>query len=53
MLAGFEALAQDPRVRRGSLWVDADNEAAVALYRSIGMATERINAEFERPQPKR
>ena len=53
LVAGFTELARRPEVRRGTLWVDGANEAAITLYESIGMRTDRVNVEFERPQPKR
>lgn len=53
VVAGFEVLTRHPDVRRGTLWVEGDNGAAIGLYESIGMAAERVTAEFERPQPKR
>lgn len=50
--AGFVHLSGEPGVRRGTLWVDATNPAAISLYESLGMAVAAANAEFER-QPKR
>lgn len=50
--AGFQLLAGDPRVQRGTLWVDAGNAAAIGLYESVGMVVDSANAEYE-AQPKR
>lgn len=47
--AGFDHLAKERGVGEGTLWVDEENGAAVALYESIGMRPKRINREFERP----
>jgi len=49
LIAGFDALAAVPAVRRGALWVDEANGPAMALYRSMGMVIERQNSEYERP----
>jgi mycothiol synthase len=46
LLAGFRHLAGLESVRRGVLWVDGANTAAVRLYHSVGMETERTNREF-------
>lgn len=51
--AGFAYLAGRGDVTRGTLWVDGGNTAAIGLYESIGMRTDRVNVEFERAQPKR
>ncbi len=45
---GFNYLAAQPNVTRGSLWVDTANEKAMRLYESTGMASERTNREFVR-----
>jgi len=52
--AGFAYLSDVRGVERGTLWVDAGNDHAIALYRSLGMEIERTNREFEPVgQPKR
>lgn len=52
--AGFAYLSGAKAVTRGTLWVDADNTQAMALYQSIGMEVDRTNREFEpMDQPKR
>ncbi|MFV2001116.1 MAG: GNAT family N-acetyltransferase [Acidimicrobiia bacterium] len=52
--AGFDYLSRVGGVKRGTLWVDAHNDHAMALYESIGMRIERTNREFEPvDQPKR
>jgi mycothiol synthase len=48
-LAGFHDLADRRGCRRGTLWVDDQHQAAVALYESLGLVTESSNREFERP----
>jgi mycothiol synthase len=48
-LAGFEDLSQRHGCRRGTLWVDERNAAAVRLYESMGLDTKSVNREFERP----
>jgi len=50
LLAGFARLSGNEVVRRGSLWVDEANVAAMALYRDIGMSIDRENSEFEPAQ---
>ncbi|MEN8040839.1 MAG: GNAT family N-acetyltransferase [Actinomycetota bacterium] len=50
--AGLTHLADDPRVKRGTLWVDLADGGAVRLYERIGMEQESVNREFVR-QPKR
>jgi len=47
LLAGLAHLAGKDSVQRCVLWVDASNERAVSLYRSVGMLTERTIREFE------
>ncbi|MCL1600655.1 MAG: GNAT family N-acetyltransferase [Actinomycetia bacterium] len=49
VIAGFNHLATEPDVTRGTLWVDLSNTAAVNLYRDLGMVDTLINREFERP----
>lgn len=49
VIAGFNHLATEPAVTRGTLWVDLSNTAAVNLYRDLGMVDTLINREFERP----
>jgi len=52
--AGFAYLSDVRGITRGSLWVDASNDHATTLYRSLGMSIERTNREFEPvSQPKR
>jgi mycothiol synthase len=52
--AGFEYLSDIRGVEKGTLWVDADNDRAMALYDSLGMQIERTNREFGlTDQPKR
>ena len=48
VLAGFDHLARQSGVSRGTLWVDLSHEGAVALYRDIGMSQMYVNREFER-----
>jgi mycothiol synthase len=48
VLAGFEWLARQPSVERGTLWVDEANDAALSLYRDLGMEILRRNREFTR-----
>lgn len=48
VIAGFNHLATEPRVTRGTLWVDLANAAAVNLYRDLGMVNTLVNREFER-----
>jgi len=45
---GFNYLAAQPEVTRGTLWVDTANEKAMHLYESTGMVRERVNREFVR-----
>ncbi|MCL1599502.1 MAG: GNAT family N-acetyltransferase, partial [Actinomycetia bacterium] len=45
--AGLAYLVGHDRVQRYVLWVDASNERAISLYRSVGMQTERTIREFE------
>jgi len=52
--ASFAYLSDVRGAKRGTLWVDAGNDHAIALYRSLGMQIERTNREFEPVgQPKR
>jgi mycothiol synthase len=51
VLAGFDHLARTDQVSRGTLWVDLSNEAAMGLYRSLGMREIRFNREFEVLRP--
>lgn len=44
---GFAYLAEHDRAQRGVLWVDASNERALNLYRSVGMQPERTIREYE------
>lgn len=44
---GFAYLAEHERAQRGVLWVDASNERALNLYRSVGMRPERTIREYE------
>lgn len=57
VVAGFGYLASVRSCRTGFLWVDAANEAAMRLYRGIGMTQRSQNVEFTRKaaggQPKR
>jgi mycothiol synthase len=46
--AGFEYLASMRGCRTGFLWVDSANDAAMRLYRSIGMTQRSRNIEFTR-----
>ncbi len=48
VIAGFDYLAQRCGCRRGMLWVDEANEAAMATYTSLGMVTIARNREFRR-----
>lgn len=48
VLAGFDHLARLAEVERGTLWVDMANEAAMNLYKSLGMAITGVNREFEK-----
>jgi mycothiol synthase len=50
VLAGFEHLSGHCDLRRGTLWVDRDNERAVALYASLGMTQDSVNREFLKPK---
>ena len=45
--AGLASLA-DRGLRVGMLYVDADNEAAVGLYRALGFVTDRIDRAYSR-----
>lgn len=47
--SGFRHLSSRTEVQRGTLWVDAGNENAMSLYRSLGMKDEASNREFVRP----
>jgi mycothiol synthase len=49
LVAGFDYLAGQPEVTRGTLWVDLGSEVAVSLYESVGMQRLQTNREFERP----
>jgi len=46
VLAGFGYLSECRDVHRGTLWVDSDNERAVALYEGLGMTQDLVNREF-------
>jgi len=48
VIAGYNHLATEPGVTRGTLWVDLSNRAAVHLYRDLGMVDRLVNREFER-----
>jgi mycothiol synthase len=48
-VAGFDYLATQEGVSRGTLWVDLSNRPAVSLYENLGMTTTMINREFELP----
>ena len=48
VLAGFDYLAKERSCSVGFLWVDAANEAAMGLYRGIGMNPRAQNTEFTR-----
>ncbi|MDK1018896.1 MAG: N-acetyltransferase [Actinomycetota bacterium] len=45
--AGFDYLARQQGLERGTLWVDKANRQAISLYRSIGMTEEVVNREWE------
>jgi mycothiol synthase len=51
VLAGYDHLARNQRVSKGTLWVDISNEAALSLYRRLGMREVRVNREFEVVNP--
>jgi mycothiol synthase len=52
-IGGLESLA-DRGVPMGMLYVDGGNEAAVALYRSLGFTTHRVDRAYGRPiEPSR
>lgn len=46
---GYAYLFGNEDVRRGSLWVDEANAAALGLYRDFGMSVTRYSSEFEPP----
>ena len=48
VIAGFDHLANQPEVTRGTLWVDLSNTVAVNLYKDLGMTDALVNREFER-----
>jgi mycothiol synthase len=48
VIGGFDYLAKQPGVSRGTLWVDLSNTPAVNLYRNLGMTDALVNREFER-----
>jgi mycothiol synthase len=48
VIAGYNHLATEPGVTRGTLWVDLSNTTAVSLYRDLGMVDALVNREFER-----
>jgi mycothiol synthase len=50
VLAGYDHLAQDELVSKGTLWVDVSNKAALGLYRQLGMQEIRFNREFVVPR---
>jgi len=43
---GFDFLAKQNTVKRGTLWVDTSNQAAMALYADMGMKQSITNREF-------
>lgn len=50
--AGFADLAARRGCTTGFLWVEASNEAAVRLYRGLGMTERSANREFVREAKK-
>lgn len=50
VVAGLASLAERG-VRTGMLFVDGDNEAALALYASLGFRTYRVDRAYERGVP--
>ena len=47
-LAGYRWLRKQPVVERATLWVDEGNEAAMRLYRGLGLEIVEVNREFTR-----
>jgi mycothiol synthase len=45
MTAGFARLA-GRGIRSAALYVDSDNEPAVALYRSLGFRTHSVDIQY-------
>jgi mycothiol synthase len=50
VVAGLASLAERG-VRTGKLFVDGDNEAALALYAALGFTTYRVDRAYEREVP--